>query len=226
VLTALHAGYERRPLVMASAIFALLAGVRLAGAFDSTVMVASMALTPLVLLAAPRSTWRRIGLTRVGLRHCLPGIAVTVVVYTQAAIACQVAFGADRENWIWWIPVLFTELAPGAPWLGGVVMVVSMGVVVPVAEEVCYRGVLYEAVARRTGGTAAVLVTSAGWTIVHLGDYGLNPVSGPVLAGMLPSVFLMGLALGICRLRTGSVAACIAAQGAANVLLAGWAVQL
>jgi membrane protease YdiL (CAAX protease family) len=93
---------------------------------------------------------------------------------------------------------------------------------VPLAEEVCYRGVLLHAVSQRYGTTTGVVVTSAGWALVHLGDYGLNPFDLAVILGVLPSVFVMGLALGWCRLRAGSVLASALAQGLANLLLAAW----
>ncbi|GGT40864.1 hypothetical protein GCM10010271_51040 [Streptomyces kurssanovii] len=52
-----------------------------------------------------------------------------------------------------------------------------------------------------------------------LGDHGLNPLNLKVICGVLPSVFLMGLVLGICRAVTGSALASACAQGACNLLL-------
>ncbi|NBH08294.1 CPBP family intramembrane glutamic endopeptidase [Amycolatopsis sp. SID8362] len=100
-------------------------------------------------------------------------------------------------------------------------MVVAMGLVIPALEEVCYRGALFSAVERITGSATAITLTSAGWALVHIGNYGLAPFNPAVLAGVVPSVLCMGLALGICRTITGSCVASFAAQGVANLVLVG-----
>jgi hypothetical protein len=55
-----------------------------------------------------------------------------------------------------------------------------------------------------------------------LGNYGLRPYNPFVIVGVLLSVFLMGLALGACRLITGSVQGSAIAQGTANLLMVVW----
>lgn len=62
------------------------------------------------------------------------------------------------------------------------VAVLSMGLLVPAAEEAFYRGVLHDALSRRLGDLLAVVLTSAGWSLVHLGEYGLDPLDGKVIA--------------------------------------------
>lgn len=84
------------------------------------------------------------------------------------------------------------------------------------------RGFLLHGVATRHGPVVAVLTASAAWALVHLGDYGLSPLNARVVLDVLPSVFVIGLALGWCRLVTGSGVACAVAQGTANLLLAVW----
>jgi membrane protease YdiL (CAAX protease family) len=115
---------------------------------------------------------------------------------------------------------------PGSPILAITAMFVSMGLLVPLAEEVFYRGVLHRAVSQKLAVVPTVLVISAGWALVHIGDYGLVPFDPQVLAGMLPSVFVMGLALGYCREVTSSVVGSTIAQGTANVLFTLWALWL
>ena len=207
--------------------FGVLAVVRIAGAYSFPLMVASLALTPLVLLLVPRHRWAALGLCRPATwRVTYLTTGVVVLAYAATALACRVAFGTGADNWTWWVPELFRSLAPGQPALWVPAMVLCLGLLVPLLEEVCYRGVLHDALAPRVGARGAVLLTAAGWAGVHLGDYGLAPYNGAVIAGVLPSVFLMGLALGYCRVRTGSVYASAAAQGVANLLLAGWALAL
>jgi membrane protease YdiL (CAAX protease family) len=225
VVAALHRAHGRNPLALAAALFAVLAAVRLAGAYDSNLMVASLALTPMVLLAVPRQRWRAVGLRAVRPRTCLGPALIVVVVYAAAAVQTSVAFGAGDDNWVAHVPRLFIEMA-GAQWLGVALMLVNLAVVVPVLEELCYRGVLHEAVERRRGPAIAVVATASAWAFVHLGDYGLNPANVEVAVGAVASVLLMGLALGLCRVATGSVVAPMVAQGLANTLLVPCAMVL
>ena len=75
----------------------------------------------------------------------------------------------------------------------------------------------------RIGVWPAIVTVSAVWAVSHLGDYGLTPFDPIMIAAMLPSVALMGLALGACRVITGSAVACVVAQGAGNLVLVAWA---
>ncbi|KUF16295.1 CPBP family intramembrane glutamic endopeptidase [Streptomyces silvensis] len=213
-----HAAF---PVTSAAALFAVLAAVRVAGAFTVPVMVLSVALSAAVLVVLPRADWAGAGLRRCAPLPAVLGTALVAVVYAQTFLATRDAFGDGDDNWNTWMPRLFEGTVPGAPWADVVAMVLALGVLVPLVEEVCYRGVLYRAVEVRWGGYAAVVSTAAGWAAVHVGDYGLNPFNWKVLCGLLPSVFLMGLALGFLRAVTGSALACAAAQGVCNLLLLG-----
>ncbi|MEI5101460.1 CPBP family intramembrane glutamic endopeptidase [Streptomyces sp. PmtG] len=184
-------------------------------------MVLSVALSAAVLLVLPRERWADAGVRGFPVAPAVLAVALVAVVYGQTFLATRDAFGGGDDNWITWIPKLFEGLVPGAPWADAAAMVLALGVLVPLVEEVCYRGVLYQAVEDRWGVRSAVVVTAAGWAAVHLGDYGLNPYNPKVICGLLPSVFLMGLALGLCRALTGSALACAAAQGTCNLLLLG-----
>jgi len=226
VLVSLNRRYIGAPLRTAAALFVALATFRIAGAFSAPLMLGSLALTLLALAAVPRIHWRAAGIITVPGRRCVPLVLLVVVTYAATALQCRVAFGAGEHNWMGHLPAIFFELTPGARWVGVVAMVVSLAVLVPLIEEVCYRGVLHHAIDRRLGPVAAVVLTAIGWAFVHLGDYGLNPADSAVVAGVLPSVLLMGLALGICRVATGSVLACAAAQGTANTLLILWALGM
>jgi membrane protease YdiL (CAAX protease family) len=218
----LHGAYEAAPVATAAVGVAALASVRVAGAWSAALMTLSMVVTPLVLLAVPRRRWRRIGLVRPGPAAAVAaGLAVVAGAYAASVAGSFAAFGRGVDNWLTWVPRLFAELVPGPTPLRVAVALLSLGVVVPVLEEVCYRGVLFDAARRRVGPVGAVVTTAAVWAGVHLGDYGLNPLTPGAVAGSQLSVFAMGLALGYCRLRTGSVAACVVAQGAANLALYG-----
>ena len=220
---AIRLRYQTSPLATCAVMFAILAVVRIAGAFSVPLVVVSVVLTPLVVAAVPPSMRRDVGLRKLSsARGLVSTVALVVLVYAATAAACAVAFGGGDDNWITWIPRVFEELTPGAPVATAIAMLICLGILVPVAEEVCYRGVLQHTLQRRFGPAAAVILTAAAWAFVHMGDYGLKPLNSLVLAGMLPSVFLMGVALGVCRLVTGSVVGSIIAQGVANLLLLGW----
>ncbi|MEV0600348.1 CPBP family intramembrane glutamic endopeptidase [Streptomyces sp. NPDC050315] len=209
-------------MASAAALFAVVAVIRLAGAFTAALMALSVVLSAVVLLVVPRSDWAvGAGLRRFAARPAAVGAALVAMAYAVALLGTSAAFGRGKDNWVVWIPELFKGLLPGPRCLGLVAMLLAMGAIVPLAEEICYRGVLYTALERRMGTNAAILLTAAAWALVHLGDYGLNPFNVRVMYGALSSVFLMGLALGICRSLTGSTLACAATQGMCNMLLLG-----
>jgi membrane protease YdiL (CAAX protease family) len=214
--------WDAAPLVACGACYLALLGVRVAGAYSIPMMVLSIAAMPLVLLGAPTGSWRRTG-TRPGRpwRVCCVAVGVVVAAYAVTMVGSFTAFGRADANWLTGLPRLFQELVPGSAALRLAAVLACLGVAVPVVEEVCYRGVFFHTVAERAGPWGAVLVTSALWSVAHLGDYGLNPYRPAVVAGSQVSVFLMGLGLGVCRRATGSVAVCVIAQGTANLGLYG-----
>jgi membrane protease YdiL (CAAX protease family) len=227
VLDGATRGYESRPLATAAVVFAALAVLRVAGAWSETLLVVAIALTGAVVLTAPRSLREDIGLRRItSWRGLVIGCAAVIASYALTVGACVLLLGTGPDNWASALLTVFDgtvpESVPGSEVLVVVVAVLCLGLLVPLAEEVCYRGLLLHAVAQRYGAAAGVAVTSAGWALVHLGDYGLHPFNPVVAATVLPSVFVMGLALGWCRLASGSVLGSTAAQGTANLLLAGW----
>jgi membrane protease YdiL (CAAX protease family) len=79
------------------------------------------------------------------------------------------------------------------------------------AEEAFLRGVVYDAVRRRHGVDAAILVAAALFALLHLPFYGVHA---------LPLDFAVGIALGVTRLVAGSWAAPAVAHVGAD--LAGW----
>ncbi len=223
----LRSAYQAHPRATGAALFAVLAATRLAGAYSPALLVLGLAITPAVLLAGSPAVLCAAGITRpTRWADLLRGGAVVVAAYVATVGACVLLLGTGPDNWASALLTVFTELAPaGMPGRGVVVALVavaSLGVLVPIAEEVCYRGLLLHAAAQRHRTATAVAVTSAAWSLVHLGDYGLNPFDPRMALGMVLSVFVMGLALGWCRVRTGSAVGSAIAQGVANLMLAAW----
>lgn len=223
-LVRLHRSHRAAPGVVASVAFGVLAIVRVGGAWNETAMVAAIVLTPATVLLVSPLDHTRVGLCRPRSgRAVLQGVGVVLGSYVVTVAACTAVFGADGpHNWLGGIRRIFDDLAGGQALASFLLAAVCMGLLIPLAEEVWYRGVLHDAAALTWGPATAVVITAIGWALVHLGDYGLNPFDGPQIAGMLPSVALMGLALGWCRVRTGSALACAAAQGVANLALTVW----
>ncbi|MFD7905084.1 CPBP family intramembrane glutamic endopeptidase [Kitasatospora sp. NPDC059747] len=214
--------HREAPASSAAKVFAVLAVVRIAGAVSMPLMVLSVGLSAAVVTVLDRVEWAAAGLRRFRFLPAFAGTGLVVLAYANTVFATRAAFGRGADNWTSLVPELFRQMAPGQPVVAGVAMVLCMGLLVPLVEEVCYRGVLYDAVARTRGPLVAIAVTSAGWALVHLGDYGLNPLNARVICGVLPSVFAMGVALGVCRAWTGSALASAVAQGTANLLLLAW----
>jgi uncharacterized protein len=219
----LRAWGEAMPAALGASIFAGLALLRIAGAYAALLAVVAVALTPLALAAVPRDRWPEIGLRRPRPGSVLAGTTLVLATYALVVTACQLIFGGGSSNWITWLPRLFRNIVPGPPAARFVAMVACLGVLVPIAEELFYRGVLHHLIGRRMGSIGTVVLTAAGWAAVHLGDYGLHPLNLEVAAGAVASVFVMGLALGICRVRSGSFLASAVAQGVANLALLAWA---
>lgn len=71
--------------------------------------------------------------------------------------------------------------------------------VAPLVEELYFRGFLYPALARWTGVAPAVMITSAGFAMLHGAQLGNAVV--PLLI-----IFTTGVVLNLVRVRTGSVA--------------------
>jgi len=82
-------------------------------------------------------------------------------------------------------------------------------VAAPVSEEIIFRGFFFTGLEHsRVGGIGAIVITSLVWAAIHLqyDVYGM---------GM---IFVGGLLLGLCRLKTGSVWLCICLHALMNLI--------
>ena len=88
----------------------------------------------------------------------------------------------------------------------------TVSVLAPIAEEVVFRGFVFEGLARGRGGAVtASLFTSLVWSLIHL-QYSWREMS---------VIFLLGLVLGWVRHRSGSVWACMALHAVNNAFSCG-----
>ncbi|MBZ5721019.1 MAG: CPBP family intramembrane metalloprotease [Acidobacteriia bacterium] len=79
----------------------------------------------------------------------------------------------------------------------------------PLLEELFFRGFLYPVLVRRAGVTIAIVLTAAGFSLIHAPQ--LGKAWGPVLV-----IFLVGLVLTFVRAKTKSVAAGVVMHVAYN----------
>lgn len=211
---------------IALGLYLLSGSLRLYSAWNTMAMVVVLLLYLLGIALSPRARWATLGLCRLRSLGRLAMVVLLVLVVYAAVIAVQQAtFGNGEDNWVTWIPTVFAQV-PGGGRITLLIIVLAMGIIIPLVEEGYYRGMLQTTLAERYGVGFAIVITSALWAFVHLGNYGLVPFNGKVIAGLLPSVFCMGIALGVARVATGSVLGSAIAQGGANLGLVAWAVLL
>lgn len=90
---------------------------------------------------------------------------------------------------------------------GWLSLVVLMGIIVPIVEEVAFRGFLQRRMSERVSPTTAVVVTAFLFTLIHFNIWGMV------------SLFVGGLALGYVAYSAGTVWASIVLHGGWNVFL-------
>jgi membrane protease YdiL (CAAX protease family) len=104
-------------------------------------------------------------------------------------------------------PLGMTEVYRTA-WLP--LLLIALLVAAPVGEETLFRGFLYKGIAAsRAGPTAAVLVTSAVWALLHISQYDWYAIV---------TILFTGLYLGFVRYRTGSVTLTIVLHSLSNAI--------
>ncbi len=96
-----------------------------------------------------------------------------------AVVMIQVVLGiwTDVTN----NPLLLTDIPLSA--LQQAIIVLSSVLVVPAAEELFYRGILYRALGRHFGLAGAAVISTAVWTLMH----------GSIM--LFPAIFILGIFL-------------------------------
>ena len=130
------------------------------------------------------------------------GLAMMVV---AGLIAALMQLGSDSE-----IPVAagdVFDLVSSSPF-AIVLLIFTIAVIAPIAEEIAYRGMLYSAIERRFSAAAAVIFSAIIFAALHF-----EPQRFPILLAL-------GLALGELRRRTRSTTSTIAAHMLINSVAA------
>ncbi|MEX0710319.1 MAG: CPBP family intramembrane glutamic endopeptidase [Chloroflexota bacterium] len=135
----------------------------------------------------------------IGLALAVPAWVAATVLAAVAAIALE-AIGFTQEA-----GVADTVLARGDP----TVVLVAFIVVAPAAEELFFRGVVYNAWLRERGPRIALFGSAALFAIIHTSLFALVPI------------FALGVSLAIVYRRTGSLLAAMAMHAGFNAISVG-----
>lgn len=178
---------------------------------STAALMAVFLLEPVAVFVAVQALLiRRRGLTwrDLGIRPAAAGWVVIAVIAGPLSLALAGALSelvgpADPSAMIEAYAAL---LAPeGVTLLRAAGLVAVIGVFVPIAEEVLFRGVLYAWLRQRRGVVASALISSAVFAIAH------------VNAEAALQIFLIGLVLAYLYERTGSIVPSIVTHATVNV---------
>jgi uncharacterized protein len=161
------------------------------------------------LAARGRLSWRLLGPRRPQAWHVGIGVAAGVggfLAVNVLVLTLRALFGpVDPPE-----QQVLSELAAGG--LTTLFAVVAAVVMAPLLEEVVFRGVLFQAMKRRTGLWPAAIVTSLLFAIVHV------EVSQPIYSS---AFVLLGLAFAWLMHRTGSLVVPIVGHATFNAISVG-----
>lgn len=171
-----------------------------------------------VLPSAAREMGMRRGLAKGVMIGSLLGVAVTAPVLFVSTLMMQLRarLSGEAED-----PLAHKTLEaltePTNPLWATVVTVVCVTVVVPLLEEVFYRGALQQSFARAIDGAlsprraawASIVITSVVFAFMHVGSADWHA---------LPGLFVLSVALGVARERTGALWAPFAMHAMFNAI--------
>ncbi len=125
-------------------------------------------------------------------------------------LAGEAPLGNSPQHW-----ALIQNLNIPGVWL--YLFVGSFGLV-PVVEELFFRGYVQTRLAEGFGASAAILTTSLFFAFSHTQYF----IPGPIGAGMLASLFIASVGIGYARHRTGSLLPGMVAHATGNLPFRGW----
>ena len=104
-------------------------------------------------------------------------------------------------------PQIYAIAPAGFSWLGLVTMTVMAGIVAPFAEELAFRGLLFPWLRARLGLPVSALLSALCFAFLH----------GVVL--LVPALTMVGIALALIYVRSGSLWPAIVTHGVFNTLM-------
>ena len=130
-----------------------------------------------------------LGLGPVSGKELARWVLATIVIVAQTDLVLYLAKGELLPGE--WVAIYRSVQSPALFWL-------ALVVATPVFEELLFRGFVFAGIqASRLGGFGAVAITAMIWTLAH-------GQSDPLEFAI---IFILGVMLGIARLRTGSILA-------------------
>ena len=201
-------------LIVAAAPFAANSDFEFAA---TTIVVPSLAvygLAAYLIIIVARQHGGTVASAFGGLKLRLPSklshYAIAIGIYAAAYVAVTIwSLGIDfldAPDWIK-IPDNASDILETA---GLPLTIVTVAVLAPIGEEIVFRGFAIPGLASRLGTTAAILITSAVFALIHLG-----PGIG---VGILPVTFVLGLAFAFVYHKTQSLTLAIAAHALHNAI--------
>jgi membrane protease YdiL (CAAX protease family) len=141
-------------------------------------------------------------------RQLLHWLIVTAIVVAQTDLALYLVKGELLPQQ--WVEVYRTVQSPLLFWF-------ALVVATPIFEELLFRGFIFEGIrASPLGGFGAVTLTALAWTLVH---HESDPFEFSI-------ILIIGVMLGVARLRTGSVWVTMAMHMLHNLISTGEIVWL
>ncbi len=144
-----------------------------------------------------------LGIRGVPRKEVLRWLIVTLIIVAQTDLVLYLVKGELLAAE--WVEIYRSVQSPLLFWF-------ALIVAAPIFEELLFRGFVFEGIrASRLGAFGAVTITALAWTMIHQ-EY--DPLEFTL-------IFIVGLMLGMARLRTGSVLLTIAMHMLHNLIAAG-----
>lgn len=168
-------------------------------------LLQSAAILGAIWLVAHR--WRRVSWAEMGLRPAPQQWYPRAVVIGFAAVPLTMLVNTVQQSLLGQTPdnPQIDLIAPGAfSWGGFAAMLLAVGLVVPFAEELAFRGLFQGWLRARWRFLATAATVSACFSLLH------------GIAMLIPAIFVLGLVLSLLRERSGSVWPAVVSHGIFN----------
>ncbi len=151
--------------------------------------------------------WRGVSWHELGLRRAAPGWYRRAALLALMAFPLTIAvnFFVQRLTGGTAVNPQFDVVAPiGFSWFALFGMLMTVGVLVPIVEEVLFRGILYRWLSERWGVPAAAVVSALCFSVLH------------GIPWLIPAIAVLGILLAIIYENSGSVWPAALAHGLYN----------
>lgn len=154
------------------------------------------------------------GFKKVDLLWGILAVGLSVVIGGVVGIVLRVPAeeSAQLNNAIW---------PEGASPVIAFLLLLAIGVLVPISEEMVFRGLIQNALARRYNDAVGLIAASIIFAIPHIPNFIQLKVSGAAMAAGMLQVTLLGFVIGGIFIYTRRLGACIAAHIFNNCMAVG-----